>query len=211
MANMSKRSWNQDAYSLKAKRENFLARSIYKLEEIDRRENIFHKARMILDLGASPGSWTQYCLKRLSAPDSRVIAVDISPLRISHPRLIFLQTSIEQADIRSALKGAKADVVLSDMAPKTSGIHDQDVARSEELARFAFTTATRHLRQGGIFVAKIFMGESLGGIVDEIKPAFESVRLLRPESTRKHSREIFVIAKHLREEAPSIPAPSLRK
>lgn len=187
------RKWNDDPFTKKAKAQNFAARSVFKLEEIDRREKILRGVKIILDLGASPGSWTQYCLQQ--APRARILAVDLSPLRVSHANLTFFEKSIEKVDWTTVLAGEKADLVLSDMAPKTSGIHDRDVALSFELASLALTTARAHLKAGGTFVVKLFMGESFEDFQRELKQAFQSVNCIRPESTRKHSREVFFVAK----------------
>lgn len=187
------RSWNDDPFTKKARAENYHARSVYKLEEIDRRERILSGCKTILDLGAAPGSWTQYCLQKL--PHAKIIAVDIAPLKVSHPNLTFLEQSIEEVDFAALLGDAKAELVLSDMAPSTSGIHDRDVALSFELASLALETARKHLKKGGGFVVKLFMGDSFEEFHRELKKAFATVKLLRPESTRKQSREIFFIAK----------------
>ncbi|MBM4303073.1 MAG: RlmE family RNA methyltransferase [Deltaproteobacteria bacterium] len=189
------RNWNDDPYTKKARKENFEARSVYKLEEIDKRERIFSGVRTVLDLGAAPGSWTQYCLKKLPKTDSKIIAVDISPIQVQDPRLIFLQESIESVDLSPYVGDGKVDMVLSDMAPKTSGVHDRDVYLSFELASLAFHTCEKHLKMGGAFVVKLFMGESFEEFHKLLKANFSQVRLLRPDSTRKHSREIFFIGK----------------
>lgn len=187
------RRWNDDPFTKKARRENFQARSVYKLEEIDKRERVLQGAKVILDLGASPGSWTEYCLRKL--PQARIVAVDLSPLNVEDPRVTFLQTSIEGLDLTPAIGPGPVDVVLSDMAPKTSGIHDRDVALSFELATLALEAARQHLKKGGNFVVKLFMGDSFEAYHRTVKAEFDSVRLLRPESTRKHSREVFFIGK----------------
>jgi 23S rRNA (uridine2552-2'-O)-methyltransferase len=194
------RDWNNDPFTKKARREDFAARSVYKLEEIDRREKVLKGASLILDLGAAPGSWTQYCLKAL--PKCKVLAVDLSPLEVTHPNLVFFQQSIESVDLAGALEGRKVDVVLSDMAPRTSGQAARDVALSLDLASLALTAADTHLKTGGIFVVKLFMGDGFEGYRDELKSRFQKVGLLRPESTRKHSREIFFIAKDFKGVAP---------
>jgi 23S rRNA (uridine2552-2'-O)-methyltransferase len=191
------RDWNNDPFTKKARREDFAARSVYKLEEIDRREKILKGSKIILDLGAAPGSWSQYCLKAL--PKAKVIAVDLSPLEVEHPQLVFFQESIETVDLEPVLQGQKVDAVLSDMAPRTSGQAARDVALSFELASMALETAKRFLKPGGVFVAKLFMGDGFEEYRSALRAHFEKVNLLRPESTRKHSREIFFIAKGFRE------------
>lgn len=187
------RKWNDDPFTKKARKENYEARSIYKLSEIDKKERILASGQCILDLGAAPGSWTQYCLEKINK--GKVIAVDISPINVTDPRLTFLHKSIETADIASHLSGGKADVVLSDMAPNTSGIPDRDIALSLELAELALNTAKSYLKPGGDFIVKVFMGQGFEQFNAEMKKSFSKVRLLRPESVRKQSREIYLIGR----------------
>lgn len=189
------RNWNDDPFTKKARKENFEARSVYKLEEIDRRERLFQGVKRVLDLGAAPGSWTQYCLKKWAANQGKVIAVDLAPLGFEDPRVTFIQKPIQEVELQSHLEGEKVDLVLSDMAPKTSGQHDRDVALSFELASLALDAAEKHLKKGGAFVVKLFMGDSFEEYHKTLKTRFQKVVLLRPESTRKHSREIFFIGK----------------
>lgn len=191
------RNWNDDPFTKKARKENYEARSIYKLKEIDEKEKLFSGVKRVIDLGAAPGSWTQYSLEKLPK-ESKIVACDLSPLGFESDRVVFLQESIETADISSAMNGEKADLVLSDMAPKTSGQHDRDVALSLELATLALNTAEKHLRKGGNFVVKVFMGSDFEEYHKLLKSKFQTVKLLRPESTRKQSREIFLIGKGLK-------------
>ncbi|MCX6102415.1 MAG: RlmE family RNA methyltransferase [Proteobacteria bacterium] len=195
------RNWNDDPYTKRARKENFEARSVYKLEEIDKRERIFAGVKTVLDLGAAPGSWTQYCLQKLSKTDGKVVAVDISPIQVQDPRLIFLHQPIEEVDLSPHVGNGKVDLVISDMAPNTTGIHDRDVALSFELASLAFNTCEKHLKLGGTFVVKLFMGDSFEEFHKLLKENFSPVRLLRPDSTRKHSREIFFIGKGFKPKA----------
>ena len=190
------KKWHDDPFTKKARKESYEARSVYKLEEIEKREKILKGAKRILDLGASPGSWSQYCLR--FSTSSEIIAVDLSPLNISDPRLHFIEADIETVDWKEVLKGEKVDIVLSDMAPKTSGLHDRDVLLSLNLAEMALRIALENLKPRGNFVVKIFMGSGFEEFHKEVKRHFEMVRLLRPESTRKHSREIFMIGKSFR-------------
>jgi 23S rRNA (uridine2552-2'-O)-methyltransferase len=187
------RRWNDDPFTKRAKKENYEARSVYKLSEIEKRERIFQGVRTVIDLGAAPGSWTQFCLERV--PQGKIIAIDLEPLRVSHPNLHAIQASIDDVDLAPLMEGGKADLVLSDMAPKTSGIHDRDVLLSFELATTALNVAQKFLKPGGTFVVKLFMGESFEEYQKNVKALFGQVRLLRPESTRKHSREIFFVGK----------------
>ena len=191
----SLRRWNDDPFTKKARDQHYKARSVFKLDEIEKRERIFTNVKTVIDLGASPGSWTQYCLEKLRGPGSRIIAVDLSPLKINDPRVLFIEGAIETVDLATALGGSQADLVLSDMAPQTSGIHERDTALSFELATLALDVARTFLRSGGVFVAKLFMGGEFESFQTALKKDFSTVRLLRPESTRKHSREIYFIAK----------------
>lgn len=186
--------WNDDPFTKKAQKENYEARSVYKLKEIDQKEKIFSGVKTVLDLGASPGSWTQYALEKIPK-SGKIIAVDLNPVEIKHDQLIFIQESIETVDLIPHISGGKVDLVLSDMAPKTSGQHDRDVALSSELATLAFETARKFLKKDGAFVVKLFMGDTFEEFRKLLQGSFKKVSLLRPESTRKHSREIFFIAK----------------
>src|SRR5919198_5574946 len=138
------RHWNDDRFTRQAQREHYLARSVYKLKEIDEREHIFKGARLVLDLGAAPGSWTQYALERMAGAQARVIAVDRAPLKVSDRRVTTIEKPIQEVNFAEVMNGAKADLVLSDMAPNTSGIHERDVALSLELANIALRTASEH-------------------------------------------------------------------
>ncbi len=184
-------SWNDDPYTKKARQENYLARSIYKLREIEEKEHILQGAKTILDLGAAPGSWTQYCIER--APQAQIVAIDLSPIKVEHPRVKTLEMAVEDVDWSQV--PSSYDVVLSDMAPKTSGVHDSDVAQSVGLAEFALHVAQERLRVGGHFVVKLFMGEGFQEYDKAMRAVFEEVKKTRPDSTRKHSREIFFIGK----------------
>ena len=193
------RNWNDDPFTKKARKENFLARSIYKLEEIEKKHRILHGAETILDLGAAPGSWSQFCLKK--CPEAKVIAVDLKPMGFEHPRLKSFCQSIEDVSWKEMLGDNKADVVISDMAPNTSGNADRDCALSHELATIALEAAMDHLKPGGHFVVKYFMGSDFEEYRNELRARFEKVSQQRPDSTRKQSREIFFIAKGLKAEA----------
>jgi len=183
------RKWIDDPYTKRAKKDKFAARSAYKLEEIDKKEQILKNVNTILDLGAAPGSWSQYCLRK--RPQAKVIAVDRQAITVSHPNLTFLETPIEDLDLRSQ----SFDLILSDMAPNTTGNSELDVARSEELCELALSTAIKHLKPGGAFAVKIFMGSGFEEFQSNMKMYFEKVRVVRPKSTRRQSREVFLVGK----------------
>ena len=187
------RGWNDDPFTKKARREDFEARSVYKLEEIDRREPNLKGVKRIIDLGAAPGSWTQYCLRKIS--NCKILAIDLSPINVTDKRLTAVQADINEFDFKKAMDGELADLVISDMAPKTTGIPDLDVTQSFELASMALQVAREHLKTDGSFVVKLFMGGSFEEYHREVKKLFKNCRIIRPESTRKHSREIFFVGK----------------
>ena len=191
------RSWNDDPFTQKARRENYGARSVYKLKEIQKKDRILEGVNSILDLGASPGSWSQYCLEE--RPLATIYAIDLKPLEFSHARIKFLQTDINEANITDLINPLKAvDLILSDMAPNTTGIATVDVERSTELVLMALQIVGQFLAPNGSFVAKLFMGDSLKSIQAEVQKRFLTSRLLRPEATRKQSREIFIVGKNRR-------------
>lgn len=192
------RRWNDDPYTKRARREGYLARSVFKLEEIDRRERLLETALRILDLGAAPGSWSQYCLKKIRSPDLKIWAIDLVPLKISDKRLQFVQADVRNFQIEDLVPQHSMDLVLSDVAPKTTGISTVDTEASFELSARALEIASLALRPQGSFVTKLFMGDSFELFHDELNKRFEQINLLRPEGSRKHSREIFFIAKRLK-------------
>jgi 23S rRNA (uridine2552-2'-O)-methyltransferase len=183
-----------DHFTKKAKAEGYPARSIFKLEEIDRRTQLLRGGMKVLDLGASPGSWMLYAAKRIG-PGGRVFGIDLKPLETGlPPNATFLQGDAFAVDDAQLGAHAPYDVVLSDMAPNTTGNRSADQARSFDLFMRALEVGGRLLVPGGGFVGKIFMGEDLPKARAEVKRLFEGERLIRPEGTRSVSYEIFVVA-----------------
>ena len=180
-----------DHWTLKAKSEGFEARSVYKLEEMDKRFQIFQNPSRILDLGCAPGSWSQLIRKRF--PKSTLVGIDIKNIPI-YPGT-FLHASILDTPTERFLEvlGGEADLVMSDMAPNTTGSRLTDHVRQIELASMALQTALRTLRVGGNFVVKVFDGEDAYDFVQSIRPHFETTRRIKPKVTRNESVEFFVI------------------
>ncbi len=183
-----------DQFFKQAKREGQLARSYYKLAEIDRRFRIFRPGQRVLDLGAAPGAWTEYALSRI-LPGGTLCAVDLKPL---HPRLsgkvAFWQGNV--ADLPADAFGdsyAFFSVVLSDMAPSTSGIKTVDQARSLELAEAAGRIAAERLMAGGHFVCKIFEGPSLSSLRQRLRAIFGEVKIFKPAASRAESMETYLV------------------
>lgn len=186
----------QDFYFRKAKKENYPARSIYKLKEIDQKFHILRKGMKGLDLGAAPGSWTLGCAEKFGTGGS-VLACDLKMPATSFPANVrFMQEDIfaQSPEFIEALKSAGPfDIALSDMAPATTGSRFTDQARSYELARAAFEIACEYLRPGGSFVVKIFMGPDTGELQKEMRAAFGQVKTFKPKSSRAESKETFLI------------------
>ena len=185
----------KDHFFKKAKAEDYLARSVYKLQEIDQKYKIVGKNDLIVDLGAAPGSWSQYCLRKMGEK-GRVIGIDLTPVTIKDPRFVFYNEDIFKInwpEQLSSLNVDRIDVVLSDMAPKTTGIKLTDQMRSLELCEMALSFSESYLRRGGHFVCKLFHSDNFKEFQNSMKKEFKKVEVLKPESTRKISKEIFLI------------------
>jgi 23S rRNA (uridine2552-2'-O)-methyltransferase len=186
----------KDFYFKQAKKENFAARSVFKLEEIDERFRILKAGHQVLDLGAAPGSWSQYSAKKVG-PKGRVLGIDLQPIKLTLPNAVFITADMRDLNLEEVMSQngitPPFDVVLSDMAPKTIGIRLTDQMRSLELSELALSTAERFLRPKGSFVCKLFHSEEFEGFRDKLRSRFERVEILRPKSTRKESKEIFFI------------------
>jgi 23S rRNA (uridine2552-2'-O)-methyltransferase len=185
-----KNPW-QDHYSRQAKKERFPARSVYKLEEIQKKNQLIKKGDRVLDLGCAPGSWLLYAAK-LTGPKGRVIGVDLKPVstRVAPP-IIIITADVFTLDIESL--GKAFNVVLSDMAPATTGHKDVDAARSYNLCETALNIAQSILLPGGSFVCKIFQGPDFNLFVDAVRVGFQGVKIFKPQSSRKASKETYVI------------------
>lgn len=192
-----------DPFTAKAHKEGFAARSIYKLQEIDRRVQLIRRGMHVLDLGAAPGSWTQYLAEKVT-PTGRVVALDLNPLRVSvGAHVVQREMDILAAPLEDFAALGAFDSVVSDMAPHTSGLRDADVARSVELVERAIAIADQCLKPGGSFVAKIFQGEDFERVRAELRARYGTVRILKPEASRKESTEIFFVG--LQRKAPTTP------
>ena len=181
----------QDHYSQKAKKERFPARSVYKLEEIQKKHRLIKKGDTVLDLGCAPGSWLLYAAK-LTGPKGRVIGVDLKPVSIqvsSHIEII--SGDVFTLDIESLEKDF--NVVLSDMAPATTGHKAVDAARSYNLCETALKIAQSILLPGGSFVCKILQGPDFNLFLDAVRAGFKGLKIFKPQSSRKASKEIYVI------------------
>src|SRR5258706_5562363 len=185
---LSDRGKRHDTFYQRARKEGFAARSVFKLEEIDRKVRLFRKGARVLDLGCRPGSWLQYAAK--ASEHSQLVGVDRTPLDFEMPNCRVLVGDVfdlAPSEMVGTLGGF--DVVLSDMAPDTSGVRSADQARSEALFERALFIAEQTLDHGGNFVGKLFQGPEFQQLVKRARAQFSEVRIVKPETSRKESIE----------------------
>jgi len=189
----------QDHYFKKAKKQGFPARSVYKLEEAQKKYRFLRPGQTVLDLGAYPGSWSKYAAG-VAGPKGLVVAVDIQKPSVMADNICLLQRDVYD------LKASKLreispyfDVVLSDMAPKTTGRKDVDHFRSVALAERALVLAKELLKSGGTFFCKVFQGEDLPFFRDNCRKSFRSVRVVKPKSSRPESVELFLLCTDIKQ------------
>lgn len=182
-----------DSFTKAAKAQGYPARSVFKLEEIDRRTRLLRAGQRVLDLGAAPGSWSKYAAERVG-PKGRVLAVDLSEINAAMPAHVErIQGDVFALAAEELGRAGPYDVVVSDMAPATTGTRFADQARSFELFMRAVDVAEKMLAPGGSFVGKLFMGEDFARARDRLRDLFDEVRVLRPEATRSQSYEVFLV------------------
>jgi 23S rRNA (uridine2552-2'-O)-methyltransferase len=190
----SKKNPWEDHYAQKARKDHFPARSVFKLQEIQQKVNLIQKGNRILDLGCSPGSWLMLAAT-LTGPAGSVVGIDIKPVTVtlpSHVR-VFVADMLALPDEISEAIGRDFHVVISDMAPSTTGNRSVDAARSFDLCQTALSTAQNRLLPGGSFVCKIFQGEDSEAFIQRVQSLFHKHRIFKPQSSRKASREIYII------------------
>jgi 23S rRNA (uridine2552-2'-O)-methyltransferase len=184
-----------DPYVKLATKEGYRARAAYKLKEIDESLDLIQPGHLVVDLGSSPGAWSQYLRRKLS-PDGAIIALDILPMA-SIEGVTFLQGDFRETEVLdrliAAMAGRKADVVVSDMAPNLSGIAAADAARVAHLIELAIDFARHHLKPGGALVAKLFHGSGYEELVRLFRSSFRVVKPFKPKASRGRSAETFMI------------------
>jgi 23S rRNA (uridine2552-2'-O)-methyltransferase len=216
----SNRAWIErhihDPYVQAATRHGYRSRAAYKLIEIDQRDHLLRPGAVVIDLGAAPGSWTQVVVQRLGQRDGqlagRVIALDILPMQPIPGVEILLGDFREESVMRqlaAALGGARADLVLSDMAPNLSGIGAADAARSAHLWDLALEFALQHLKPEGRLLSKAFQGSGYSQFVEQLKRHFARVVVRKPPASRQESAETYLLASGLKKNpAPHATAPA---
>ena len=204
MTNKSSRRWLRehfsDTYVKQAQQAGYRSRAVYKLLELQERYRLFKPGMTVIDLGAAPGGWSQLVAK-LVQPKGRVIALDILPMDPS-PGVEFIEGDFSDEAVLQTLLNqlstAKADWVISDMAPNMSGNEIIDMPRSMYLAELALDFALQILSPSGGFLIKVFQGEGFDAFLADIKRHFKTASIRKPKASRDRSREIYVLAKELR-------------
>ena len=188
----------QDRFFKKAKHDGYRSRAAYKLVELQQRFHLINAGDKVVDLGAAPGGWLQVVAK-VVGPKGTVIGVDLQPIQPFNERnIVLLQGDVLVGEIQNQIKdrlGGMAQCVLSDMAPKLSGIRDADIARCQELNRLALQVARELLRPGGALLVKSFVSEDLQTYSTQLKNYFTTVQRTKPEATRQGSSEFYFYAK----------------
>jgi len=193
----------EDFYKRKAKEEGYPSRSVYKLEEIDKKYNLIEKGDNVLDLGCAPGSWLLYISEKIGN-NGKVFGIDIDDIKIKkRNNILFIKKDVRKIN-KSFLANLnkKFQVVVSDLAPLTSGIKILDCQRSFELSRKAFEIAKLVLETGGNFLCKIFESQLVDDFFKEIKGNFKFAKKFRPKATKKRSKEVYIIAKGFNSDEP---------
>ena len=188
----------RDIYVRQSQVDGYRARSAYKLIEIDQKFKIFKNGISVIDLGASPGSWSQYISRTVKS--GRLVSIDIKSME-EIENTIQIKDDFTNLDSQEKIKSlfkSKVDVVVSDMAVNTTGIKDIDAIYTGELAMEAMNFSKEMLVKEGRFVSKIFLGSSFNEIVALGKKLFKEVKVFKPKSSRKESKESFIICKILR-------------
>lgn len=189
-----------DIYVKQAQQEGYRSRAVYKLLEIHERDRLFRPGMTVIDLGAAPGGWSQLVVK-LVKPSGHVIALDLLPMEAIEGVNFIQGDFTEEAVMHMLLKqmpSAKADWVLSDMAPNTSGNESIDVPRSIYLTELALELALQVLNPEGGLLVKIFQGQGFDALLAEIKNKFKTVVIRKPKASRGRSREVYVLARSLK-------------
>lgn len=192
-----------DPYVKLAHREGYRARAAYKLKEIDETFGLIKPGQLVVDLGCTPGAWSQYVRRRMSPSGAAVgdlngtiIGLDLLEMEPIEG-VTFIQGDFREADVlaqlEQTLQGRQADIVVSDMAPNLSGISSADAARVEHLVELAIEFAQSHMKRNGALVAKVFHGPSYNDVVQHFKAAFQVVKPYKPKASRDRSSETFLV------------------
>lgn len=195
-----------DPFVKQAQKEGYRARAVYKLKEIDESEKLIKPGQIIVDLGATPGSWSQYVRNKLSGSvgggiNGLIIGLDMLPME-PIADVHFIQGDFREDEVldqlAAVLQGRKVDLVLSDMAPNLSGIAVADAARVEDIIDLAIDFARHHMKPSGALLVKCFNGSGYSNLVEKFRQEFKTVTQKKPKASRDKSSEIFLLGKTLK-------------
>ena len=190
----NKQTYLEDKYSRKAKKEGFKSRAAYKLLEMQEKFSLFKAGDTVIDIGCAPGSWLQVILS-IIGPEGLAVGIDKEPVDLQANNLTLIQTDI-LSDSKLPDILPTAQVIVSDVAPKTSGIALVDIAGSVELAQAVWGITLKKLAKGGNFVCKIFAGNDSDNFYRQLKPYFKNLTKYKPRASRKGSREFYIIGQY---------------
>lgn len=189
-----------DHYVHEARRLGFRSRAVFKIKELQERDRLLKPGMTVVDLGAAPGSWSQW-VRPLLGPKGRLIATDILAME-PLPNVDFLQGDFREDAVlkqMEALVGSRSvDLVLSDMAPNITGIDTSDAAATVYLCELALEFAKAHLKPGGAFLTKVFQGEGIEAYTKQVRAHFGTVHVRKPKASRPRSRELYILARNYR-------------
>ena len=190
----SKKNKWEDHYTRQARKEKYPARSVYKLKEIQNKFSVIQKGDRVLDLGCAPGSWLLYAAE-LTGPGGEVVGIDQKQVAIRTPDhvRVFRGDALDELDTVLGMLGRGYDAVISDMAPGTTGNKTVDAARSMGLCEAALNLADEVLKPGGAFLCKVFQSGDVKMFCDAVRRRFERQKTFKPRSSRKASKEVFII------------------
>ncbi len=182
----------KDYYTRKSREEGYYARSVYKIKELNKKYKLIKQGDKVLDIGCSPGGWVQAALEVVGRK-GYVVGIDLEKVKVKAENFRFIQGDIYENKILEDIE--VVDVVLSDTAPKTSGVRELDQGRSIDLARIALDIAKKKLKAEGNFVCKVFQGKEYPDYIREVKKEFSFVKTSKPEASKSGSKEMYVIGK----------------
>ena len=184
-----------DPYVKRSQEEGVRSRAVYKLEELDLKDNLIKPGIKLIDLGAAPGGWSEYAAKRVGAK-GRIVATDILDMDFLDG-VNFIKGDFREDEvlneILNAMEGDRADLVISDMAPNISGVDAIDQPASMYLVELALDLARQTLKPGGNFVVKVFQGSGFDQYKDEVKRSFKVLKVRKPKASRPRSREVYIL------------------
>ncbi len=194
----NKQIYLQDKYASRAQREGFKARSAYKLLELQEKFNLILPGQTVVDLGCAPGSWLQVSLQ-LVGSEGKVIGIDKTKINLTANNLVFYQLDLIKDSDKIISTLPPAHIILSDLAPSTSGIAVVDNAKSLKLAQTAWNIARKLLLPQGNFVCKVFSSKESDDFFKLLKPYFASLSKFKPKASRKSSKEYYIVGQNLKQ------------